>query len=71
MNIYIYIYIYRGGVPSRAEEGTARESALRTRLLVMLGAPVSEDIFKGAPLGLPKSLSDQFPVRVCACPLCI
>ena len=28
-------------MPSRAEEGTARESALRTRLLVMLGAPVS------------------------------
>jgi len=24
-----------------------------------------------APLRLPKPLSDQFPVRVCACPLCI
>ena len=29
------------------------------------------DIFKGAPLRLQKSLSDQFPVRVCSCPLCI
>ena len=25
------------------------------------------DIFKGAPLRLPKPLSDQFPVRVCLC----
>jgi len=29
------------------------------------------DIFKGAPLRLPKPLSDQFPVRVCSCPLCV
>ena len=29
------------------------------------------DIFQGAPLSLPKPLSDQFPVRVCSCPLCI
>ena len=29
------------------------------------------DIFKGAPFRLPKPLSDQFPVRVCSCPLCI
>ena len=28
-------------------------------------------MFKGAPLRLPKPLSDQFPVRVCSCPLCI
>jgi len=28
-------------------------------------------IFKGAPLRLPNPLSDQFPVRVCSCPLCI
>jgi len=28
------------------------------------------DIFQGAPLRLPKRLSDQFPVRVCSCPLC-
>ena len=26
---------------------------------------------KEAPLRLPKPLSDQFPVRVCSCPLCI
>jgi len=26
---------------------------------------------KGAPLRLPKPLSDQFPVRVCSCLLCI
>jgi len=29
------------------------------------------DIFKGAPLRLSTPLSDQFPVRVCSCPLCI
>ena len=26
---------------------------------------------QGAPLRLPKPLSDQFPLRVCSCPLCI
>jgi len=33
--------------------------------------PQHLDIFKGAPLRLPKLLSGQFPVRVCSCPLCI
>jgi len=33
--------------------------------------PKHLDIFKGAPLRLPTPLSDQFPVRVCSCPLCI
>jgi len=28
-------------------------------------------LYIGAPLRLPESLSDQFPVRVCACPLCM
>ena len=28
-------------------------------------------VCEGAPLRLPKPLSDQFPVRVCSCPLCI
>jgi len=28
-------------------------------------------IFQGAPLRLPKPLSDQFPLRVCSCALCI
>ena len=34
-------------------------------------APKHLDIFQGAPLRLPKPLSDQFPVRVCSCSLCI
>ena len=29
------------------------------------------DTFEGAPRRLPKPLSDQFPVCVCSCPLCI
>jgi len=33
--------------------------------------PKHLDIVKGAPLRLPKPLSDQFPVRVCSCPFCI
>ena len=33
--------------------------------------PKHLDIFKRAPFGLPKPLSDQFPVHVCSCPLCI
>jgi len=33
--------------------------------------PKHLDIFKGAPLRLPKPLSDQFPVRVCSYSLCM
>jgi len=33
--------------------------------------PKHLDIFQGAPLELPKPLSDQFPLRVCSCPHCI
>ena len=33
--------------------------------------PKHLDIFKGAPRRLPKPLSDQFPVRMCVCPVCI
>jgi len=33
--------------------------------------PKHLDMSKGAPLRLPKPLSDQFPVRVCSCALCI
>jgi len=34
-------------------------------------SPKHLDIFQGAPLRLLTPLSDQFPVRVCSCPLCI
>ena len=37
----------------------------------LYSAPKHLDIFQGAPLRLPKPLSDQFPVRVCSCRLCI
>ena len=40
--MHTYIYIWGGGGASRAEEGSARESALRTRLLVVLGVPMSD-----------------------------
>jgi len=33
--------------------------------------PKHLDIVKGAPLRLPKPLSDQFPVRVCSWSLCL
>jgi len=33
--------------------------------------PEHLDISRGAPLRLPKPLSDQFPVSVCSCALCI
>ena len=35
------------------------------------GFYLSAASFQGAPLRLPKPRSDQFPVRVCSCPLCI
>jgi len=33
--------------------------------------PKHLDIFQAAPLKLQTPLSNQFPVRVCSCPLCI
>jgi len=33
--------------------------------------PQASRYIPGAPLRLPKPLSDQFPVRVCSCSLCI
>jgi len=42
-----------------------------TRVAASTPPPKHLDIFQGAPLRLPKPLSDQFPVRVCSCPLCI
>jgi len=45
--------------------------AVTTRVAASTPPPKHLDIFQGAPLRLPKPLSDQFPVRVCSCPLCI
>jgi len=42
-----------------------------TRVAASTPPPEHLDIFQGAPLRLPTPLTDQFPVRVCACPLCI
>jgi len=42
-----------------------------TRVAASPPPPKHLDIFNGAPLRLPKPLSDLFPVRVCSCPLCI
>jgi len=54
---------------SRVWMGPARNAAIGSRR--RLPPPKHLDIFKGAPLRLPKPLSDQFPLRVCSCPLCI
>jgi len=42
-----------------------------TRFAASTPPPKHLDVFQGAPLRLPKPLSNQFPVRVCSCPLCI
>jgi len=42
-----------------------------TRVAASTPPPKHLDILKGAPLRLSQPLSDQFPVRVCSCPLCI
>ena len=59
-----------GGGPSGTRGAAGRRLrrplGLRRRL-----RPQHLDIFHGAPLRLPKPRSDQFPVRVCSCPLCI
>ena len=49
--------------------GPALKAAIK--VAASTSPPRHLDIFKGAPLRLPKPLSDQFPVRVGSCPLCI
>jgi len=44
---------------------------LKSSLSGIDSPPKHPDIFKGDPRRVPKPLSNQFPVRVCACPLCI
>jgi len=73
-NIYLYISILtRGGKsgerssldgPPDEDNVKNADPRLRRRL-----PPKHLDIFNGAPRRLPKPLSDQFPVRVCSCPL--
>jgi len=59
-----------GRRPQRHSGGGGSAPKAATRVGVD-SAPKHLDIFQGAPLRLPKPLSDQFPVRVCSCPLCI
>ena len=58
-----------GAAAAAANGGAARTTAIGSRR--RLHPPKHLDIFQGAPLRLPKPRSDQFPVRVCSCPLCI
>jgi len=63
LDTYIYIYLYLSRSLSR------RSCAWNS---IRIGTPgTCEPIFQGAPLRLPKPLPDQFPVRVCSCPLCM
>jgi len=61
MRIYWVEPVFGGG-------GPARKTAIGSRRRL---PPKPLDAFKGAPLRLPKPLSDQFPVRACASALCI
>ena len=54
-------------LPSRWSSGIGRACVVTFVLSIQPPFP----ILKGAPRRLTKPLSDQFPVRVCSCPLCI
>jgi len=78
--VYLYISIYLtleaepAGVLWRLKEGRANDlqgPKAATRVAASTPSPKRRDVFKGALLRLPKPPSDQFPVRVCSCPLCI
>jgi len=60
-----------GRRPQRHSGGGGPALKADTRVAASTTPPKYLDIFQGAPLRLPKPLSDQFPVRVCSCPLCI
>ena len=57
--------------PQRHSRGGGPAPKAATRVAASTPPPKHLDVFKGAPLRLPKPHSDQFPVRVCSCPLCI
>ena len=62
------IYLWKRTVGVRVHPS---ESKAATRVAASTPPLKHLDIFQGAPRRLPKPLSDQFPVRVCSCPLCI
>jgi len=57
-------------VPSRILS-TWRTFGLTRYIYIYIYIYIYVYAFKGAPLRLLKPLSDPFPMRVCACPLCI
>jgi len=65
----VAVYIQDRVSPQRHSGGGGPAPKAATRVAAST-PPKHLDIFKGAPLWLPKALSDQFPVHVCSCPLC-
>jgi len=60
-----------GAVASAAHGGAAGLRVTRPSGCGVDSSPEYLDTFNRAPLRLSKPLSDQFPVRVCSCTLCI
>ena len=60
-----------GGGPSGTRGAAGRRPRRPLGSRRRLPPLTSRYLFKGDPLRLPKPLSDQFPVRVCSCPLCL
>jgi len=70
--MHIYAVAPRWGRrPQRHSRGGGPAPKAATRVAASIPPPKLLDIFQGAPLWLLKPFSDQFPVRVCSCPLCI
>ena len=71
--MYMYMYMYMDNLRRMkpcghtGSGGPVHNAAIESRR--RLPPPKHLDIFKGAPFRLPTPLSDQFPVRVCSCPL--
>jgi len=63
--------VYKPSVHDMHSGGGGPALKVATMVAASTPPPKHLDIFKEAPLRLPKPLSDQFPVRVCSCPLCI
>jgi len=61
----MYMYVSMDFAVNKAATGWRRRLVPQAPRYIQRSSP-----FKGAPLRLPRPRSDQFPGRVCSCPLC-
>jgi len=71
-SLYLHTYIHSSNTKRSTQTCLAHSrSPPPASAFLCVPLPKHLDMFKGAPFRLPKPLSDQLPVCVCSCRLCI